>query len=186
MKQHLKHEWVDRIFARLIGIYGAQFKAKFSQVEDGVDIGLMLAKEAWANELGGFADMPESIAYALEHLPTERAPNALEFRDICRRAPRKSEAVAAVEYKPTAEDVARHKEMSHKATAAVKAKEFDGLHWAKFPVSRKAMEYVYDGKKHARRFPQLANIFDSHVANGVCTAEGNMLKKWNGYEWIKP
>lgn len=108
MKQSLKHEWVERIFARLIGIYGAQFKSKFSQIEDGVDIGMLLAKEAWANELGGFADMPEAIAYALEYLPTERAPNALEFRDICRRAPKKE--VPMLGHKFTEEELKRNRE----------------------------------------------------------------------------
>lgn len=43
---------------------------------------------AWALELGGFEDrrLLPSIAWALEHLP-ERAPNAVEFRALCRRAP---------------------------------------------------------------------------------------------------
>jgi hypothetical protein len=178
--------WIERIFSRLQGSYGYGFTSKFATgMVNGVDLGIENAKQVWAEELGGFMDMPEAIAYAIKHLPTEKAPNVFEFRDICRRAPRKSEAVAAIEYHPTAQDKARHSEIAHKATQAVKS-QIDDLHWAKFPKSRKAMEYIYDGKKHARRFPQLANIFDAHVLNGVCTADGNMLKKWNGYEWIKP
>lgn len=77
----LPSQWIDRIFLRLIGVYGAQFKAKFSVVENGVDVGMANAKENWAHELRNFSDKPDSIAYALDHLPVERAPNALEFRD---------------------------------------------------------------------------------------------------------
>ena len=83
----LRDEWADRIFQRLTGIYGSQFTAKFKQIVDGIDEGTANAKGVWAKELGNFADKPEAIAYALDHLPTEHAPNALEFRDICRRAP---------------------------------------------------------------------------------------------------
>lgn len=178
--------WIDRIFNRLIGIYGAQFKSKFSVVENGVDVGVANAKETWAGELATFRDWPEAIAYALDHLPAEHAPNALEFRDICRRAPRKSEAVAMVEYKPTAEDVARHREMSRKASEAVKPKEFDGLLWAKRPKSQVAMNAIFDAKKNHRRFPALAAIFDQLVADGVANDAGKLLKRWDGVSWVKP
>ena len=182
----LPKKWIDKIFDRLMGIYGAQFRAKFSSVIDGVDVGLENAKETWANELANFGDWPESIAYALDHLPTEHAPNALEFRDICRRAPRKSEAVAMVEYKPTAEDKERHREMSRKASEAVKPKEFDGLLWAKRPKSQVALNAIFDAKKNARRFPALAAIFDQLVADGVANDAGKLLKRWDGLSWVKP
>lgn len=85
----LPEKWIERIFARLQGIYGAQFTSKFSRMDQGVDVGMLNAKSTWADELGNFSDKPEAIAYALDHLPTDHAPNALEFRDICRRAPKK-------------------------------------------------------------------------------------------------
>jgi hypothetical protein len=100
--------WVDRIFLRLVGIYGAQFKAKFSVIENGVDIGMANAKEVWADELANFADWPEAIAYALKNLPTDRAPNALEFREICRRAPKKEPL--ALPHHLTAEEIQRNKQ----------------------------------------------------------------------------
>lgn len=182
----LNSKWIDRIFDRLMGIYGAQFRAKFSSVIDGVDVGLENAKETWADELATFSDWPEAIGYALDHLPTDHAPNALEFRDICRRAPRKSEAVALVEYKPTAEDKERHREMSHRAAEAVKPKEFDGLLWAKRPKSQVALNAIFDAKKNARRFPALAAIFDQLVSDGVANEAGKLLRRWDGICWVNP
>lgn len=180
----LPDAWVARIFQSLTGIYGAQFRSKFSQLENGVDVGIAMAAQAWAKELGGFADKPESISYALEHLPPDHAPNALEFRDICRRAPVK-QIETRIEYKPTAEDLARHREMSHKAAEAVKPKEFDGLLWARRPKSQIAMNAIYDAKKHANRYPALAAVFDDLVADGVASSTGALLKRWDGVQWVK-
>ena len=179
----LRDEWIDRIFQRLTGIYGSQFTAKFKQIVDGIDEGTANAKGVWAKELGNFADKPEAIAYALDHLPTEHAPNALEFRDICRRAPRKE--AAQIEYKLTEADKERHREMSHRAAEAVKPKEFDGLLWAKRPKSQVALNAVYDAKKHANRFPALASVFDSLVEKGIASETGKLLKRWHDGQWVR-
>jgi hypothetical protein len=104
----LPRAWIDRIFLRLIGIYGAQFKAKFSVIENGIDIGMENAKEVWADELASFHDLPDAIAYALKNLPTDRAPNALEFREICRRAPRKEPLALPHHLSP--EEIKRNKQ----------------------------------------------------------------------------
>lgn len=110
--------WVDRLFARLQGVYGRDFMGQFSQVDSsGMDVGIANAKQIWSEELGGFSEYPEAIAYALENLP-ERMPNAIVFREICRKAPRKG--YTALEYKLTDEDknnaklqLQRLKEMLH-------------------------------------------------------------------------
>ena len=179
----LPSQWIDRIFLRLIGVYGAQFKAKFSVVENGVDVGMENAKENWAHELRNYSDKPEAIAYALDHLPVERAPNALEFRDACRRCPAKE--VAALPYRPTEEDKVRNRELSHKVADACKPHEFDGLLWAKKPKSQKAMDFIADGKKHANRFPALAEVFDYLVKEGIANELGKLLYRWDGVQWVK-
>ena len=179
----LPSQWVDRIFLRLIGIYGAQFKAKFSVVENGVDAGKENAKENWAHELRNYSDKPEAIAYALDHLPVERAPNALEFRDACRRCPAKD--VAALPYRPTEEDKARNRELSHKVVEACRPKEFDGLLWAKKPKSQKAMDMISDAKKNASRFPALAGVYDFLLENQICNEHGKLLHRWDGLAWVK-
>lgn len=86
----LPNAWVDKMFARLQGIYGREFTSQFSVIDaNGNDVGMANAKQVWAEELGGFVDNPEAIAFALKHLP-DRVPNAIKFRDMCRQAPLKS------------------------------------------------------------------------------------------------
>jgi hypothetical protein len=71
---------VDRLFERLIATYGRQFMSLY----EGLDINTV--KAAWSHELSGFASNLHAVAWALEHLPA-RAPNAVEFRFLCRLAP---------------------------------------------------------------------------------------------------
>ena len=75
---------VDRIFLRLLATYGTEFSGRYAGVQDG-DL-----KSMWAHELAGFASDLASIAWALENLP-ERCPNVIEFRNLCRQAPRAAE-----------------------------------------------------------------------------------------------
>lgn len=106
--QPLPNAWVEKIFARLQGIYGREFTGQFSTgMVNGIDAGLENAKGTWAEELGGFVKWPEAIAYALEHLP-ERVPNCIKFKELCRNAPRPSEP-ARLEHKFTEEQMAANK-----------------------------------------------------------------------------
>lgn len=103
----LPASWVDRLFARLQGVYGREFTGQFSTgMVDGIDIGIENAKQVWAEELGGFCDHPDALAYALKNLP-ERCPNAIRFRDLCRHAPPKN--VVQLEHKLTEEELERNK-----------------------------------------------------------------------------
>lgn len=76
----LKLKAVDRIFERLGATYGRDFTGRW----EGMDQNTI--KSSWAHELSGFANSLPSIGWALENLP-ERAPNVIEFRGLCRRAP---------------------------------------------------------------------------------------------------
>jgi hypothetical protein len=71
---------IDRLFDRMTATYGRDFTSRF----DGVDQNEL--KAVWSHELSGFADKLGMIAWALENLP-ERAPNVIEFRNLCRKAP---------------------------------------------------------------------------------------------------
>jgi len=71
---------VDRLFERLSATYGRQFLNLY----DGMDANAI--KSVWAHELSSFGMRLQAIAWALENLP-ERAPNAIEFRNIVRKAP---------------------------------------------------------------------------------------------------
>lgn len=105
--QALPNSWVEKIFARMQGIYGRDFTGQFSTgMVNGVDAGLENAKATWAEELGGFVKWPEAIAYALEHLP-ERVPNCIKFKELCRMAPRPEPM--KLEHKLTEEQMAENK-----------------------------------------------------------------------------
>ena len=69
----------DHLFNRLLAVYGAQWSKQWQ------DVPMQDAKNAWACELGQYAGRLEAIAYALDNLP-ERAPNAVQFRNLCRAA----------------------------------------------------------------------------------------------------
>lgn len=73
--------WVDRIFGRLSATYGQGFIRQY----DGVDVNEVKAE--WGRLLGGFFTAPSAVQYALDNLPADKAPNALQFRELCRRAP---------------------------------------------------------------------------------------------------
>ena len=103
----LPNAWVEKIFARLQGIYGREFVGQYSTgMVNGIDAGLENAKTTWAEELGSFVKWPEAIAYALEHLP-ERVPNCIKFKELCRMAPRPEPV--QIEYKISDEQMAINK-----------------------------------------------------------------------------
>ena len=78
----LPTRWADELFGRLSLRYGAAFLAQYR------DLDLDAVKADWADVLDGFERFPEAIKHALTVLPADRPPNALQFRDACRRAPR--------------------------------------------------------------------------------------------------
>lgn len=72
----LPSAWVESLFARLQTRYGVAF----SQQYDG--IGIEAVKADWAHTLDGVSG--EALHYALDRLPSERAPNVMQFRDLAR------------------------------------------------------------------------------------------------------
>jgi len=70
----------ERLFDRLNATYGRAFMGQF----EGMNGSAVMS--VWSHELGGYAGSLEPIAWALENLP-ERAPNVIEFRNLCRKAP---------------------------------------------------------------------------------------------------
>lgn len=74
-------EWIEDIFAKLALTYGRDFVAQY----EGLDLDLVKAN--WAHELGGFESHPQALALALQNLPSDRPPNVLQFRALCRRMP---------------------------------------------------------------------------------------------------
>ena len=72
---------IDRLFERLAHTYGNEWISRWAGQDEGK------VKTVWAYELSVYANHLEDIAWALEHLPA-RAPNVIEFKQLCRSAPR--------------------------------------------------------------------------------------------------
>ena len=77
----LPDAWVDRIHARLLVRYGATWIRKWEGVP------MEAVKADWAETLSGLGQ--DAILHALDHLPTDMPPNALQFRDLCRAGPQR-------------------------------------------------------------------------------------------------
>jgi len=84
---------IDRLFERMAAAYGAQWVRMW----EGVPI--QDVKTAWCHELAGFNSEQglRRIAWALDNL-TDKAPNAPQFRNLCRQAP--EEATPALPLPP--------------------------------------------------------------------------------------
>jgi hypothetical protein len=80
----LPMHWVEKIFEKLSVTYGRDFLARWDGFKDEA---MLDVKRDWAMELGGFIEQPDAISHALAHLPA-KAPNVLEFRQLCRSAPK--------------------------------------------------------------------------------------------------
>lgn len=73
--------WVDRIFAKLAVTYGQRFMGLYAGLDPEA------VKGEWGDTLAVFQQSPDAITYALDHLPADNPPNALQFREICKRRP---------------------------------------------------------------------------------------------------
>lgn len=84
---NLRSEWIDRIFLRLHGRFGNNFfeKYKFNTVDaNGNDLGIINAKQVWAEELAGIS--ADRIKNALLH-KYEYAPSCDQFKAQCKTTP---------------------------------------------------------------------------------------------------
>ncbi len=93
----LSEHYIKAIFTKLTLVYGRDFLSKY----EGQDMANVEAD--WAHELAGFQEMPSAIKYALQNLDPNKAPNVLQFRDICRRAPRDTPLMLKEHFKRTPE-----------------------------------------------------------------------------------
>lgn len=75
----MEQKLVDYLFSRLALRYGEAFLRQWP------DTDIAAVKADWADVLDGVR--PQSLGYAMRYLPADRPPNAMQLRDICRRAP---------------------------------------------------------------------------------------------------
>ena len=116
--------WVDKIFEKLTIRYGRDFLSQWEgiPVED--------VKDDWSNCLSGLFTHPSALAYGLDNLPDGKAPNAQQFRAICRRAP---EPVVPRLEAPQARPDLVARELAKLAKPAAKV---DGREWARRVLDR--------------------------------------------------
>lgn len=114
---------VERLFDRLSLTYGVEFKNKWSGFP------LNEVKSQWAHELYQFGDNLHAIGWALQNLP-DRCPNLMEFKSLCKQAPRPTTIALEASKAPT-EVVDR--EIAKIVAGLVKTPEATGDHkgWAR-------------------------------------------------------
>lgn len=111
--------WVDRIFAKLAVTYGQRFLGLYA----GLD--LQAVKDDWADELRGYAQSPQAIKHALEHLPVDKPPTVLDFKVLCRAAPQYADTKRLESPKTPPPP-----HMAEAVAGIVKAKPDDPKQWA--------------------------------------------------------
>lgn len=119
---------VDRLFDRLVATYGSEWVRRWEGLDDAA------IKTLWAHELAQFAGRLDAIAWALENLPP-RAPNVIEFRNLCRGAPRPPEALLP---EPKADPARVAAELAKLASVrkAASSSSRDHKAWAKALIAR--------------------------------------------------
>ncbi len=105
----MPNAWAEALISRLVVRYGEAFMRQWH----GVDRAVVVAD--WAIVLDGVR--PEAITYALENLTPDRPPNAMQFRDLCRRstaAERQPPALPAPVDPPTVEVKSRLRQVAER------------------------------------------------------------------------
>lgn len=178
MRRPLPDLWVARIFQAMQGNYGTRFLNQWKTgqtLADGTDAGVKNAMAFWAEKLGGFADQPERIKRTLDSLPAD-PPSLPQFVELCRAARQNDKP--AIAHKLTNEERQHQSEMAKRLGDVVGAGKLrDGIdaHWATHPRSAAHLAFIFDAAKKDKRFQP---CIEQMVSDGICTAEGRLLKAY--------
>jgi len=118
--------WVEKLFRKLTLTYGRDFLARW----EGLDECDVIAD--WAEELAGFVNHPEALAYALKHLPPGKPPTVIEFAAAANKCPPPVHVALPA---PVADPVVVA-EIVAKAKAAAKPQVSDPKAWARAIMTR--------------------------------------------------
>lgn len=141
---------VDQLLRRLVATYGRRFWLQYEGAEAS-DV-----RAIWARELAGYTERPEVFAWAFENLP-EQPPNAIEFRNLCRRAP--PPPTKALPEPPA--DPQKVAEAIASARAILAERNRNGRAWAEAIVARhEAGETVSSTALRAARAVLRTNVAD--------------------------
>jgi hypothetical protein len=117
------------LFERLAASYGNEWTAKWMGQDEAK------VKSLWAHELSAYESHLECIAWALENLPP-RSPNVIEFKQLCRMAPRNESVPAITHVKADPARVAAEFAKLRDVIKAKPASEYDPKAWARIIIAR--------------------------------------------------
>lgn len=103
---------VELVFSKCSLVYGRDFLGRW----EGLKLGEV--KADWIRELGPLLDSPQAIKHGLEHLPADRPPNVLQFRQLCLSMPR-AQLPALPPLVTTTADRARVRKLLEQAKASI-------------------------------------------------------------------
>lgn len=171
--------WIEKLFQKFEDFYGAKWAAQYG------DFPRDRVKRTWAEDLAGFADMPGSIAGAIAAQKSSPFPPTLpEFLGLCRDSAKRmaGSSAPALTHNPTAEDLERASKAAASAMAALRPKISDGIdkHWATHPRSAAHLFLIFDAAKRDARFK---TCIEQMVGDGICTADGRLLKTYRAGEF---
>jgi hypothetical protein len=122
---------IDRLFERLASTYGSEWTARWMGQDEAK------VKTVWAHELAAYSNNLEAIAFALENLPP-RSPNCIEFKQLCRAAPRKDNAPAIEFVKADPDRVQAEMAKLREVLKSKPATSYDPKAWARIILDRHA------------------------------------------------
>ena len=118
---------IDRLFQRMLMVYGTEWSNKWRSMDD------QEVKGTWAKELG--STTVEELSWAVNNLPVH-APNLIQFKDLCRQAPRKQD-VPVVEWNGKTDEATAKKAIEQAGIVINSPKEKDdGREWARKILKR--------------------------------------------------
>jgi len=120
---------IDRLFERMGLTYGK------SWLDLWAGIPINDVKTQWAHELSSFNDHLDMVAWALEHLP-ERPPNVIQFKNLCRQAPKPEPLQALPLPKPDPNRLRAELEKLGALKAATQQAKTDGKEWARIILAK--------------------------------------------------
>lgn len=169
---------IDRLFAEMEAMYGS----KMADLWAGTDIERV--KEVWVEKLKPFAVHPGVVQGALKALDYHPNPPTLPvFLGLCRDAMRHvDEPAKALPHKLTEEELERARVAAESAVKVVKPIRGEAIdvHWGTHPAGHRHLKAIFEAAEKDRRFRPCV---EEMVKNGVCTADGHLLKSYSLGQW---